>query len=256
MKIFACGCHPDDIEFMMAGTLILFKRLGWDVHYMNIANGNCGTQEYSSEEAIRIRREEGMAAAASIGAVFHESITDDLSVFYCDSQLRKVAAVVRKIKPDIMLVQSPQDYMEDHMNAARLAVTAAFTKGMPNYVTDPPAAAYDGNVVLYHALPYDLTDGMRQPIVPEIYVDVSAVMDDKKKMLALHRSQKEWLDKSQGLDSYVKSMEEMTAEVGRMSGQFPYAEGWRRHLHRGYSALDLDPLSEALGARCRKHIRP
>ena len=154
-----------------------------------------------------------------------------------------------------MLIQSPQDYMEDHMNAARLAVTAAFAKGMPNYVTDPPVAAYDGNVTLYHALPYDLKDGMRQSIAPEIFVDVSTAMDDKKKMLALHRSQKEWLDKSQGLDSYVKSMEEMTAEVGRMSGRFSYAEGWRRHLHRGYSTLDLDPLSEALGARCGKHIR-
>jgi N-acetylglucosamine malate deacetylase 1 len=255
MKIFACGCHPDDIEFMMAGTLILFKRLGWEIHYMNIANGNCGTQEYSASEAIRIRREEAMTAAASIGAVFHESITDDLTVFFCDSQLRKVAAVVRKIRPDIMLIQSPQDYMEDHMNAARLAVTAAFAKGMPNYVTDPPVAAYDGNITLYHALPYDLKDGMRQSIIPEIYVDISSVMDDKKKMLALHRSQKEWLDKSQGLDSYVKSMEEMTAEVGRMSGRFFFAEGWRRHLHRGYSTLDLDPLSEALGSRCSKHIR-
>ena len=255
MKIFACGCHPDDIEFMMAGTLILCKRLGWEIHYMNIANGNCGTQEYSSEEIIGIRRGEALAAAASIGAVFHESITDDLTVFFCDSLLRKVASVVREIKPDIMLIQSPQDYMEDHMNAARLAVTAAFAKGMPNYVTDPPVAAYDGNVTLYHALPYDLKDGMRQSIAPEIFVDVSTAMDDKKKMLALHRSQKEWLDKSQGLDSYVKSMEEMTAEVGRMSGRFSYAEGWRRHLHRGYSTLDLDPLSEALGARCGKHIR-
>ena len=35
---FAIACHPDDIEFMMAGTLFLLKRAGWDVHYMNLCD--------------------------------------------------------------------------------------------------------------------------------------------------------------------------------------------------------------------------
>jgi len=189
-----------------------------------------------------------------IGAVFHESVTDDLTVFFCDHLLRKVAAVIREIKPDIMLIQSPQDYMEDHMNACRIAATAAFTKGMPNYVTDPPVAAYNGDVALYHALPHSLKDGMRQPVVPEIFVDVSSVLDIKKKMLALHRSQKEWLDKSQGMDSYLTTMTDIASEVGRMSGRFAYAEGWRRHLHLGYSATDSDPLAETLGTRCCRSV--
>lgn len=51
--------------------------------------------------------------------------------------LRQVAAVVRMAKPDIVLTHSPQDYMEDHMAASRLAVTAAFAHGIPNFQTDP-----------------------------------------------------------------------------------------------------------------------
>ena len=38
---FAIACHPDDIEFMMAGTLTRLKEdLGYEIHYMNIANGS------------------------------------------------------------------------------------------------------------------------------------------------------------------------------------------------------------------------
>ncbi|MDG2125455.1 MAG: PIG-L family deacetylase, partial [Verrucomicrobiales bacterium] len=39
----AIGAHPDDIEFMMAGTLLLLQKQGWEVHYMNLSSGNCGS---------------------------------------------------------------------------------------------------------------------------------------------------------------------------------------------------------------------
>ena len=87
---------------------------------------------------------------------------------------------------------------------------------------------------------------MKKTVEPEFFIDVSSVIDMKKKMLAAHRSQKDWLDKSQGLDSYIISMVEMTAEVGKMSGKFKYAEGWIKHLHAGLCAPDADPLKDAL----------
>jgi len=46
---FAIGAHPDDIKFMMAGTLILLREAGWSLHYMNIANGSCGTTTETAE---------------------------------------------------------------------------------------------------------------------------------------------------------------------------------------------------------------
>ena len=41
--VFAMACHPDDIEFMMGGTLILLKEAGYRIHVMNLANGSCGS---------------------------------------------------------------------------------------------------------------------------------------------------------------------------------------------------------------------
>ena len=60
-RAFAIAAHPDDIEFHMAGTLILLGRAGYELHYMTIANGSCGTTQYSRDEIIRIRRAEAQA---------------------------------------------------------------------------------------------------------------------------------------------------------------------------------------------------
>ena len=226
-RVFALSCHPDDIEFMMAGTLFLLKEAGCELHYMNIANGNCGSTEYSREETARIRREEAINAAQLLGARFHESLVNDFEVFYTGDLIRKVTAVIRAVKPDILLVQSPEDYMEDHMIACRIAVTAAFCRGMPNYPSIPPMAPIYQDVTVYHALPYGLKNGLRRIIRAELYVNISTVLEKKAQMLSCHRSQARWLDVSQGLGSYVKTMSDMAAEVGRMSGEFSYAEGWR-----------------------------
>ena len=39
----AIGAHPDDVEFYMAGTLLLLKQAGYEIHYLNLASGNCGS---------------------------------------------------------------------------------------------------------------------------------------------------------------------------------------------------------------------
>jgi len=245
--IFAVHCHPDDIEFTCAGTLFRLKDAGCELHYMTVANGCVGSMTTGIEETARIRAGEARAAAALLGAVYHESIANDLEVFYTDGLVRRLCAVVREVAPDIMLIPSPEDYMEDHMNTSRIAVTAAFCRGMPSYRCIPPSAPVQKDVVLYHAMPHGLRDGLRRRIVPDFYVDIGSVIDRKERMLAAHRSQKSWLDATQGMDSYLISMREMSAEVGGMSGRFTYAEGWRRHNHLGLSSRETDPLLEMLG---------
>jgi LmbE family N-acetylglucosaminyl deacetylase len=251
-RAFAVAAHPDDIEFHMAGTFILLGSAGYELHYLSIANGSCGTTQYSREDIIRIRRAEAMAAAASIGAVYHESLVDDLEIFYEKALLAQVAAIMREVAPEIVLTHSPADYMEDHQNACRLAVTAAFCRGMPNFPTDPPVAPVSGDVTVYHAQPHGNVDPLRQPVQPDFYVNIEGVVAQKRAMLSCHRSQKDWLDESQGMDSYLVAMEELGREVGALSGRFQHAEGWRRHLHFGFCAPDADPLGETL----RKLITP
>ena len=251
LAIFA---HPDDIEFVAAGTLLLLREVGWATHVLTLAGGDCGSTTTGPEETRRIRATEGRQAAAILGATFHESLASDLCIFYEEGLLRRLAAVVRRVRPRIVLTHSPDDYMEDHMNTARLAVTAAFARGMTNFQTSPPEPPYDGDVTVYHAMPYGLRDGLRRPVEPELFVDIGSVQTTKRRALAAHASQKAWLDASQGMDSYLDTGDDMAREVGRMSGAFAFAEGWRRHLHLGFSARDDDPLAAALSTRCHPRI--
>lgn len=245
----AIAAHPDDIEFLMSGTLMLLRANGFEIHYWNLANGCCGSSKYDAATIARIRREEAHAAARAIGAVFHESICNDLEIFYDRPTLAKVSAVIREVGPEIVLTHSPADYMEDHTNTCRLAVTAAFCRGMPNFVTEPPRPAIANTVTVYHAQPYSHRDPLGNIVEPALVVDTTDLIEQKKKMLSKHASQKQWLDESQGLNSYLDTMVQLDAEVGRMSSIFTHAEGWRRHLHLGFCGAEDDPLRTVLKER-------
>jgi LmbE family N-acetylglucosaminyl deacetylase len=247
----AIAAHPDDIEFCMGGTLLLLRQAGWRIHYLNLSSGNCGSLALSVARTRAVRRREAQHAARILGAQWHPPFCDDLEILYDLKTLRRLAAVVRDVKPSVVLTHSPQDYMEDHMNCCRLAVTAAFARGMPNFRTLPSRPAIRGDVTLYHAMPHGLKDGLRRRVVPGAWVNTTEVHATKRQALAAHRSQKEWLDVSQGMDSYLKAMDDMSAAVGSSSRRFRMAEGWRRHLHLGFSAAEVDPLAEALGRAYR-----
>ncbi|MFP6872407.1 MAG: PIG-L family deacetylase [Verrucomicrobiales bacterium] len=251
-SVIAIVAHPDDIEFLFAGTMLQLSAVGYELHYMTLASGNCGSLQEGADETRVLRRNEAERAAAILNAVYHSPLCDDLEIVYSVELLRRLSAVIRVARPQIVLTHSPDDYMVDHMETARLGVTAAFTHSMPNFVTEPPGKALCGHALaVYHAMPHGLRDGLRRKVRPEAYVDTSAVMETKRAALAAHKSQQDWLGESQGMGSYLAAMDEMSLELGRMSGCFEHAEGWRRRLHHGFSADEFDPMAEALGKSFR-----
>ena len=247
--VLAVGAHPDDIEFNMAGTLILLQQAGFKPHMMNVARSNLDSNELPEAEITRIRQAEAERSAAVIDAVYHPPIVDDLLVLYQEDLLRKLTGVVRRVRPTIVLLPSLNDYMEDHTNTARLVVTACFARGMGHFTSDPPARPTDQDVYLYHAQPHLNRDGMRQFVVPELLVNISSVMATKLAMLSCHESQRRWLDETQGLDDYLESMRRTSREVAALAGQasWEFAEGFRRHSHVGFADRDGDPLRRILG---------
>ena len=242
----ALFAHPDDIELVAAGTLLLLQRAGWEIHVMNLASGNLGSLTQSSEATAQTRRLEAQNAAQILGATWHPPIANDMEIFYERDLLKQLAGVVREINPQIVLTHSPVDYMEDHTNTSRLAVAATFSRAMPNFLTEPPLSPVAGEVALYHAQPHLNRDSLGRIVQPELFIDVTNVLAKKREALAAHKSQKEWLDQTQGMDSYLQTMQELMQEVGQMSGRFSYAEGWRRHLYAGFCSPNRDPLSEVL----------
>jgi LmbE family N-acetylglucosaminyl deacetylase len=248
-SVIAIAAHPDDIEFVMAGTLLLLARAGWEIHYLNLSTGNVGSMVMSADKTAKVRRKEAKHAAEHLGAKWHAPIADDISIFYDEKSIRRVASVIRAVRPTVVLTHASEDYMEDHMNTARLAVTGAFVRGMPNYKSKPAREHIEGEVAVYHATPHGLCDGLRRPFEPHCFIDTTPVHAQKREALACHASQKEWLDATQGMDSYLVSLDEFATRLGKLSGKkFRHAEAWRRHSHLGFAESEFfDPLREALG---------
>ncbi len=179
-SVLAIAAHPDDIEFVMAGTLLRLAERGWTLHYFNIANGCYGSMTLDRDACAQARLAEAQRAASLLGAAFYRPICDDLAIVYTPELLARVSAVVRTAQPQIVLTHSLVDYMEDHQNAARLAVTAAFSRAMPNYRSDPTVPTYSSDVTLYHAQPHGNRTPMGEPVQPSHFVDVTDLMQRKR----------------------------------------------------------------------------
>jgi len=238
--ILSILAHPDDAEFLCAGTLIrLVRERGWHVHIASMTPGDCGSAEHVAEVISGIRRSEGAKAAAVIGGRYHCVEERDLLIFYCDRTLERVTRLLREVRPRIVLTHSPSDYMVDHEMTSKVVRAAAFGAPIPNFLAERGVGpALEHIPHLYYCDPIEGKDPLGQPIPPGFCIDISGVLDTKAQMLACHASQREWLLKHHGMDQYLKAMRDWGAERGRTCGA-AYAEGFRQHLGHSYPRDNL-----------------
>jgi LmbE family N-acetylglucosaminyl deacetylase len=238
--------HPDDAEFLCAGALIrLAREYGWQVHIATMTPGDCGSAELPPEEIGRVRRAEGAAAAAIIGATYHCLEERDLLVFYNERTLERVTRLLREVRPRLVLTHSPADYMLDHEMTATVVRAAAFAAPVPNFQDGRGHPTPLERIPhLYYCDPIEGKDALGRPVAPGVCIDVSGVVETKAEMLARHASQREWLLKHHGMDQYLQAMRDWGAARGRAFG-FAHAEGFRQHLGHSYPQDDL--LGKLLG---------
>jgi LmbE family N-acetylglucosaminyl deacetylase len=225
-RIAVFFAHPDDAEWLCAGSVAKWTAAGHHVTYVQITNGDKGTDdpEMSGEELTRIRREEQRNAAAVLG------VQDVLFMGREDNTLNgrdrtlqcEIVRVMRTIKPDVVLCQDPSlwwreaDYINhpDHRNAGEAVIAAAF-----------PSA---GSRMSFPEL---LAEGLEPVKIREIWVmgplagdhweDITDVLPIKLEALRQHKSQ---LDG----DSDIGFLAEWAAEIGRrIEPNFGAAEEFR-----------------------------
>jgi N-acetylglucosamine malate deacetylase 1 len=236
-SILAFHAHPDDIETLSAGTLALLAAAGCRIAIVTATAGDCGSNAFSPEETARIRQGEAAAAAAMIGATYRCAGIGDLAVFNDDACRRRVTELVRWARPDLVITSAPVDYHPDHEATSVLVRDACFAASAPNYRTGPsaPLAAIPH---LYFMDPIGGRDRDGRPAPPEFAVDIAAVFETKRKMLAAHASQAEWLLKQHGIDDYVGSMVAWSERRGRDFG-VGWAEGFRQYRNHPYPQSPL-----------------
>lgn len=227
--------HPDDAEFLCAGTLArLRKEKGWAIHIASMTPGDCGSAEHAPDEIARIRRGEGRAAAEAIGGTYHCVEERDLRVIYNEPALEKVVRLINAVQPQVVFTHSPDDYHLDHEQTSKLVRAATFAAPISNFLHDrhqhPPL---DHIPHLFYCDPLEGKDAFGNPIPAGFRIDISSVIDDKARMLSCHESQRAWLRKHHGVDNLVDSMKEWGATQGKTCG-VAFAEGFRQHLGHSY----------------------
>ncbi len=238
--------HPDDAEFLCAGTLIRLRReKGWEVHIASMTPGDCGAVDRPPEEISAVRRSEGDRAAQLIGATYHCMEERDLLIFYNERPLERVTRLLRAVQPTIVLTHSPSDYMLDHEVTSTIVRAASFAAPAPNFLADRGhAPALHQIPYLYYCDPIEGKNPLGQDVEPQFCIDISSVIAEKEAMLASHASQREWLLRHHGMDQYLKAMRDWCGRRGEQMG-VAYAEGFRQHLGHSYPQNNL--LRELLG---------
>jgi LmbE family N-acetylglucosaminyl deacetylase len=185
--------HPDDADFMSAGTVALWAREGWQVILVVITDGSKGTEDpdMTPERIIRIRKEEQNRAAAHLG------IQDIVFLGYEDGLLDDS----HHLREDLTRL------IRTHRPGRVICMDPTMRYGGDRYVNHPDHVA-SGNAVLAAvsllarnrpSFRYLLADGLEPHKVAELYVsgtdqpncwiDITATIDQKIKALCEHKSQ-------------------------------------------------------------------
>ena len=237
-RVLAICSHPDDIEFMCGGTVALLAEKGYEVHAATMTAGNGGSQEMTAFEIGDTRRQEAVDAAAVIGAKYYCLEVDDLCIDVTDLLRRKVTGLIRLVDPFLIICPPLEDYLFDHENTAVLVRDASFCAPVPLYGAFGGAKATAGLAYLYHGAPASGYGNDGQFVRLPTVIDISRVIETKKKMLACHASQRGWLRAKHGMDEYIDSGLAWSAETGKPHGH-AYAEGFRQHLGPFYPHDDV-----------------
>lgn len=228
LGIFA---HPDDAEFVCAGTLSLLKKAGWITHISTMTAGDKGSAELTKEEISKVRKTEAYESVKLLGGSYHCLGFDDIYILYDREAINRTTALIRRVQPTIVFTASPNDYMVDHEMTARIVQTACFSAAIKNMDVDEEPL--DSIPYLYYSDPMEARDTLGKYVEPSIYVDITSEMEIKEKMLACHKSQRNWLQVHHKMDEYILSMKRFAEKRGDEINR-KYAEGFRQHLGHGY----------------------
>jgi bacillithiol biosynthesis deacetylase BshB1 len=179
------GAHPDDVELTSGGLAAVLASHG---HSVVVADLTMGEQASRGTPAERAR--EAAAAAAVLGVQRRQVGLPDLGLNRREcSQLEAVVAVLRELKPHLVVAPHTDDAHPDHVEASHLVKRACYLAGLARFGAGKPFRPGRLMFALYRTL--------RRP---DLIVDISAVWERRMKALLEHRSQ---LDPAAGPATYL-----------------------------------------------------
>lgn len=222
-RILVVNAHPDDADFGAGATVALWASLGIEVHYLLFTNGDQGGfDDTPRDEMGPLRQREQRAAGEILGVKSFTFLGHrDGHLMPSIEKRGEVVKVIREIRPQRMVIQSPERNWEriyashpDHLAAGEIAIQAVYPDARNEF-----------------AFPELLKAGLQPWTVDEVwlmahpmrthYVDTTDFVEKKIAALKAHTSQTSHMD----LDEMIRGWGESVAEeAGLAAGRT--AEGF------------------------------
>ena len=200
LNIIAIGAHPDDCDFKFGGTAALFAKMGHNVKFLSLTNGDAGHQSEGGGALANRRRQEAINAGKALGIAEYQTLDNHDGELLPSLQVRhQVIRAIRKWNADIVLGHRPNDYHPDHRNAGKVVVDASYMVIVPNVCPDTPPLSKNP-LFLY------MEDNFTKPYPhePDIVVSIDNIIELKIDGLHAHTSQiYEWLPWTNGGDEIL-----------------------------------------------------
>jgi LmbE family N-acetylglucosaminyl deacetylase len=224
-RVLVVTAHPDDVDFGFAGSAARWTSEGVEVAYCVVTNGEAGgfDDAVARSEVPGIRQAEQRAAAAVVG------VTDVTFLGHPDGQLvpsielrRDLTRVIRRVRPDRVVCQSPQRWWgrifashPDHLAAGEAAVNAVYPDARNPYAF--PELMHEG------LGPWTVSDvWMMAHEQTNRWVDITSTVDRKVKALLCHVSQ---VPDQDAIDGLIRGWTAATATAAGLP-EGSYAEAF------------------------------
>lgn len=178
VDVLAIAAHRDDVEQTCGGTLLVQHAFGWRTGILDLTQGEGGTRGSAAERAAEA------AKAARILQVVHREALDlpDANVQNTLENRLKVAAVLRRLRPRVVILPYWQGRHPDHYTSATLGYEACFLAGLASLDVSPEhGAPHRPFKILYASLYADVR--------PTFVVDITPHIEARQQALLAYRSQ-------------------------------------------------------------------
>lgn len=215
MRILVVTAHPDDVDFGAGGSVATWTGEGHEVVYCLVTDGQAGGFDNSipRDDMTVIRRREQTEAAAILGVTELHFLGFPDGAVVADLNLRReISAVIRKVKPDRVVTQSPERRYDriyashpDHLATGEATLCAVYPDARNEFAF--PELMSERDLTPHSAPELWIIGGPN----PKTFVDITDVFELKMEALLCHKSQHR---DTSGLPDRIKSWTAQTAAVG------------------------------------------
>lgn len=167
LDLLAIVAHPDDAELLCGGTLIRAGDAGHRTGVLDLTGGETGT---AGSPGLRATESERASEILGLAARRVAGLPDG-SIENSPAARNRVAAILRELRPDTVILMWPEARHPDHRAASQLGHDACFVAGLAR-------APVDGDPFRPRKVLYALAYREHAP-KPSFVVDISGQMERK-----------------------------------------------------------------------------